>query len=177
MNHYPWADLFRQCYDKAVAAYQAGNRQPATYFNPGETAFLAGIGCTPQEVYDFAEDWCSAKEPAFPTVLLITAARRDYFQTIQQSKPTGRIIAMAELPAKDAAVAGFPWLPRQMAKARAKLAGEMPAELMYGCGGDRAFFQRVQIHPADFLRVVWAARDDDQKIIAYVRHCAGNDSV
>ena len=37
--------------------------------------------------------------------------------------------------------------------------------------------RRVKIHPADFLRVVWAARDDDQKIIAYVRHCAGNDSV
>ena len=105
MNHYDWAEQFRQCYDKAVTAYKAGNRQPATYFNPGETAFLAGIGCTPQEVYDFAEDWCGAQEPALATVLLITAARRDYFQTIQQGQPAGPAIAMGDLPAKDAAVA------------------------------------------------------------------------
>ena len=48
----------------------------------------------------------------------------------------------------------------------------MPDELMYGCGGDRAFLKKVQIHPADFLRTVWSARDDDHKIIAYVQQCA-----
>ncbi|MEI8315120.1 MAG: DUF5069 domain-containing protein [Verrucomicrobiota bacterium] len=173
MNHYEWADSFRQCYDKAVAAYQSGNRQPVTVFTAAETTFLAGIGCTSQELYDFAEDWCVSQEPSFATVLLITSARRDYFLTIQKGQPTGRVISMADLPAKDAAVAGFLWLPRQIAKARAKLAGEMPAELMYGCGGDRAFFKRVQCHLADFLRVVWAARDDDQKIIAYIRQLTG----
>jgi len=173
MNHNEWADVFRECYVKAVAAYRGGNRQPATFFDADETAFLAGIGCTPQELYDFAEDWCGSQEPSFATVLLITAARRDYFLTIQKSQPTGRMIAMADLPAKDAALGGFIWLPRQIAKARAKLAGEMPADLMYGCGGDRAFFKRVKCHPADFLRVVWAAHDDDQKIIAYIRQCAG----
>ena len=174
VNHYDWDDLFRECYVKAVAVYRDGNRQPATFFNAAETAFLASIGCTPQELYDFAEDWCGAQEPSFATVLLITAVRRDYFLTIQKGQPTGHVIAVSDLPAKDAAVAGFLWLPRQIAKARAKLAGEMPAELMYGCGGDRTFFKRVKVHPADFLRVVWAARDDDQKIIAYVQHCIGN---
>jgi hypothetical protein len=39
---------------------------------------------------------------------------------------------------------------------------------MYSCGGDRAFLKKVDIHPADFLREVWAARDDDRKIIEYV---------
>ena len=177
MNHYEWADTFRECYVKAVADYHGGNRQPATFFSASQTAFLAGCGCSPQELYDFAEDWCGAQAPSFATVLLITAVRRDYFLTIQKGQPTGRVIALSDLPAKDAAAGGFVWLPRQIAKARAKLAGEMPAELMFGCAGDRAFFQRVKCHPADFLRVVWAARDDDQKIIAYVRHCALNDSV
>jgi len=174
MNHYDWDDVFRTCYLKAVEEYRGGNRQPATFFTAAESAFLAGIGCTPQEVYDFAEDWHTAQEPSFATVLLITAARRDYFLTIQKGQPASRVISVNDLPAKDAALAGFPWLPRQIAKARAKLAGEMPAELMYCCGGDRAFFKRVKCHPADFLRVVWAARDDDQKIIAHIRQCAGS---
>ena len=174
MDHYDWDDVFRECYVKAVEAHRNGNRQPATFFTADETAFLAGIGCMPQEVYDFAEDWCTAQEPSFATVLLITAARRDYFLTIQKSQPTGRVISVNDLPAKDAALAGFLWLPRQIVKARAKLAGEMPADLMYCCGGDRAFFKRVKCHPADFLRVVWATHNDDQKIIAYIRQCAGS---
>ncbi|MEI8063079.1 MAG: DUF5069 domain-containing protein [Verrucomicrobiota bacterium] len=173
MNGYNWDDLFRECYVKAVAEYRGGNRQPAACFSTAETTFLADIGCTPQELYDFAEDWCNAQEPSFATVLLITAGRRDYFFTIQKSQPTGRVISVTDLPAKDAAVDGFLWLPRQIAKARAKLTGEMPAELMYCCGGDRAFFKRVKCHPADFLRVVWAAGGDDQKIITYIRQCAG----
>ena len=69
-------------------------------------------------------------------------------------------------------MAGFAWLPRQIVKARAKLRGEMPAELMYCCGGDRAFFKKVNIDPSDFLRVVWAAREDDHKIIEYVKQCS-----
>ena len=32
---------------------------------------------------------------------------------------------------------GIAWLPRILVKARLKLRGEMPADLMYGCGGDR----------------------------------------
>jgi hypothetical protein len=40
---------------------------------------------------------------------------------------------------------------------------------MYCCGGDRAFLSKHDIHPADFLRVVWAAGDDDQKILEHVK--------
>jgi hypothetical protein len=54
-------------------------------------------------------------------------------------------------------------------KARAKLRGEMDPDTMYGCGGDRAFFAQHNVHPADLLRVTWAAEDDDQKIIDYVK--------
>jgi hypothetical protein len=39
---------------------------------------------------------------------------------------------------------------------------------MFGCGGDRAFLMACDVHPADFLRHVWAAGEDDTKIIALV---------
>ena len=173
MNNYNWAETFQQLYEKAVEQYAAGNKQPASYFNADETAFLASIGCTAQELYDFAEDWCKYKEPVFGTALLIASTRRDYFHVIQRSKPSGSTIRMEDLPAKDAAVEGFAWLPRIIAKARAKLRGEMPADLMYGCGGDRKFLASVNIHPSDFLRHVWSAGDDDRKIIAYVKEQGG----
>lgn len=172
MNDYTWEEQFRQCYDKAVAQYRQGNRQSSTYFNAAETAFLTGIGHTAQEVYDFAEDACNGGEPPYGTALLVASARRDFFLTVQKGKPTGKTISMADLPAKDAEVAGFKWLPRIIAKARAKLAGEMPADLMFGCGGDRNFLRSVNIHPADFLRYVWAARGDDAKIIEFVKRQA-----
>jgi len=63
-------------------------------------------------------------------------------------------------------------LPRLIEKAKAKLRGEMPPELMYCCGGDRAFLREHGIHPADFLREVWAAGDDTKKILQYVRQNA-----
>ena len=173
MNNLDWPEQFRHCYDKAVAAYRKGNRQANTYFTAAAAEFLTGIGCTAQELYDFAEDWCNGEEPTFATVLLITAVRRDFFLVVQRGAPSRRTISMSDLPAKDAAVAGFAWLPRIIAKARAKLRGEMPPDLMYGCGGDRAFLAKVNIHPADFLREVWAAHDDDRKIIDYVKRQAG----
>jgi hypothetical protein len=43
---------------------------------------------------------------------------------------------------------------------------------MYSCGGDRKFLRSHDIHPADFLRAVWAAGDDDSKAAAYVRRAA-----
>ena len=173
MHDYDWADEFRRCYDKALDLYRAGNREPASYFDATATAFLVSIGCSAQEVYDFAEDWCSAQEPSFGTALLVTAARRDYFFIVQKGQLSSRTVPVSEFPPKDAETAGFAWLPRIIAKARAKLRGEMPVELMYCCGGDRAFLSKVNIHPADFLRVVWSARDNDRKIIEYVtQHAA-----
>jgi hypothetical protein len=40
---------------------------------------------------------------------------------------------------------------------------------MYSCGGDLNFLKNNgDIHPADFLRQVWAAGDDDQKLASWV---------
>jgi hypothetical protein len=41
-------------------------------------------------------------------------------------------MAIYEFPAKSAKVEGIAWLPRLITKARAKLAGSLPADLMYG---------------------------------------------
>ncbi|MCX6865247.1 MAG: DUF5069 domain-containing protein [Verrucomicrobia bacterium] len=60
-------------------------------------------------------------------------------------------------------------LPRILAKARAKLRGELDPDLMFGCGGDRRFLEKHgDIHPADFLRRVWAAGNDDGKLATWV---------
>ncbi len=166
---YNWETEFRRRYEHALQRYQTGERNAARYFSKAETAYLASIGLTAQEMFDYAED---AGELSYGDALLITAARRDYFLVVQHGQPSRRTISMADLPPKDAAAAGFVWLPRISPKARAKLRGEMPADLMYGCGGDRAFLRKVNIHPADFLRFVWSARDDDQKIIEYVKRGA-----
>jgi len=174
MSSPEWDVTFHQIYDQGVSAYRRGKARPDTLFNADQKQFLASIGCTPQELYDFVEDWCGAEEPPFETVLLITSVRRDFFLTVQKGKPSGRVISLDDLPPKDAEVEGFAWLPRIIVKARAKLRGEMPPDLMYGCGGDRPFLRKVQIHPADFLRVVWSAREDDDKVVQYVKQQAGS---
>ncbi len=61
------------------------------------------------------------------------------------------------------------WLLRILPKARAKLRGELPASMMYGCGGDRRFFKENDILPAEFLALIWRAGADDAAIIAWVK--------
>ena len=94
------------------------------------------------------------------------------FLVVQNGKPSKETIDMDSLPEREAELGGIEWLPRIIAKARAKLPGEMPQELMYCCGGDRAFLREHGIHPADFLREVWAAGEDDQRILKYVKKYA-----
>ncbi|MDR1190802.1 MAG: DUF5069 domain-containing protein [Verrucomicrobiales bacterium] len=169
MSDYDWTVKFGALFDKAVKQYQAGARGAKNFFTAEDEQFLAGIGHTAQEMYDFAEDAANGGEPDAGTVLLLAAARRDYFWYVQQGRRTGRELPSASLPAKTAAVDGIEWLPRIIEKARRKLAGEMDADLMFDCGGDRAFLRRFDIHPADFLRLVWAAGDDDRKVIEWVK--------
>ena len=166
MKSYDWASRVKPLYQKALEQYQAGNRDPKSFFNAAEQQTLAEIGASPMELFDYAED---ADALDWETALLLLAARRDYFLVIQKGVPSPHRIVMAELPAKEAELEGIPWLPRIIQKARGRLRGELPNELMYCCGGDRRFFSQHDIHPADFLREVWAADSDEQKILAYVR--------
>jgi hypothetical protein len=169
MNEYDWAVKFGALFDKAVQQYQSGKRGVKDFFAADDERFLAEIGHTAQEIYDFAEDAVNYGEPDARTVLLIAAARRDYFLVVQHGRFTGRVQSSATLPPKTAAVDGIEWLPRIIEKAKRKLSGEMDKELMFGCGGDRTFLKKFDIHPADFLRFVWAADGDERKIIAWVK--------
>ena len=172
MDNYRWPKTFRELFDDALNAYRAGRRDATTMFEAGQKEFLAALGASAPEIFDFVEDNFHGGDPSFETALLITAVRRDYFLIVQQGRPSAQVIDMEALPAKSAALDGIEWLPRIIEKARAKLRGEMPPELMYCCGGDRAFLREHGIHPADFLREVWAAGDDTKRLVNYVRASA-----
>jgi hypothetical protein len=75
-------------------------------------------------------------------------------------------------PAGTLALGDFRWLPRIIAKARAKLKGELPSEIMYSCGTDRPFLKKVGIAPEDFLKTVWESGPNDQAILARVEEAA-----
>ncbi|HYC71770.1 MAG TPA: DUF5069 domain-containing protein [Opitutaceae bacterium] len=168
MRHYDFADRFRALYEKSVKLYAAGRSGLATWFTPEETAWLAANGLTPQHLYDYAEDHNNGGEPGYDRALAIEMVRRDYFLNVQGGKPSGRLLDEAKLPAKTEAVRGIPWLPRIIPKTKAKLRGELPPSLMYSCGGDRAFFREHDIHPAEFLSLVWRHENGDAAIIDWV---------
>ncbi|HEY8932823.1 MAG TPA: DUF5069 domain-containing protein [Rariglobus sp.] len=169
MSHYTFAQTFRSLYDKAVAAYAAGRRGAETYFNADESVWLASNGLTAQHLYDYAEDHNNyAGEPGYDIALGIEYVRRDYFLNAQQGQTSGAFADPDTWPAKTAAVEGIEWLPRILPKARAKLRGELPSSLMYGCGGDRKFFKAHDIHPAEFLSLVWRLDGNDAAIIDWV---------
>ncbi len=169
MNHYHWQDTFLALFDKCLAHHRGGKTNWSTWYSEADLAFLASIGHKPGEFFDFVDDFANGGGVSPASALLIAAVRRDYFTTIQKNQWSPRFVAPSELPAKTAAVDGITWLPRVLAKARAKLRGEMDPDTMFGCGGDRDFFTRHDIHPADFLRHVWSAGDDDAKVISWVQ--------
>lgn len=164
-----WDETYLALFDRCVAAYRHGNRDHMSYYLPADLAFLAEIGCQPREFFDFVEDFCEEGVPTASTALLVAAARRDFFLAVQQGRASGRLLTRDDLPTFGDELAGIPYLPRILAKARAKLRGELDPDLMFGCGGDRKFLgTHGDIHPADFLRQVWAAGDDDRKLAAWV---------
>jgi hypothetical protein len=174
MNKYQWDAYFVELFDACVDEYDEGNKDFESWFSDEDQDFLKSIGCREREFFDFVEDNVTSggEAPTATTALLIASVRRDYFMVVQKGVSSDRIVLPSELPAKTAELAGFVWLPRIIAKARAKLRGEMDADTMYCCGGDRAFLSKHDIHPADFLRAVWAAHDDDNAIIEYVQGAA-----
>ena len=173
MSTTSWKDQFRQVYDRGVAAWKAGRKSPDTMFGREDCSFLATIGCTAQELFDFVDDVLRYGEPDFETTLAVAVIRRDYFLDVMKGKPTGRTVSMSSLPAKTAEVDGIAWLPRLIVKARVKLRGEMPADLMYGCGGDRPFLSEMNMDLPSFLKLVWECGDDDRRIINAVKKSAG----
>ncbi len=169
-----WNETFLALFDRCVRLYQGGEddlgeRDFRNFYQPADLEFLESIGCQPREFFDFVEDLCEEGEPAPSTALLVASVRRDYFLTVQNRKPSGRILGRDDVPSFGEQLEDMVYLPRILAKGRAKLAGELDPDLMFGCGGDRNFLAKHgDIHPADFLRNLWAAGDDDRKIAAWI---------
>ena len=169
MSSYLWSNQFRCIHNKSLDLYRQGNRNLEGYFNTDEKSFLSSIGLHPGNLYDWAEDMDSAGEPDWNTVLLIAAVRRDYFLVHQKGVACISVTEALELPPKPEELAGIPWLPRIIAKATCFLQGGLCNDIMYGCGGDRRFLKEHDIHPADFLRAVWASGGDESRILAFVQ--------
>ncbi len=170
-SDYRWHHELKQLFVRGLERYRTGEIDPLKHFNDQERAVLGSSGLTAQEFFDFVDDHVRYDgDPDWETVLLVNAVRRDYFLSEQHGQFTGHLVSMDELPAKDdKSVGGIPWLARVIQKAEAKLRGEMPPDLMYNCAGDRNFFREHHLHPADFLRRVWAARGDAAPVLAYVQ--------
>jgi hypothetical protein len=164
-----WQTEFRRVYDRGTAAWKSGRKSPGTMFAREDTAFLATIGCTAQELFDFVDDAQRYGEPDFATALAVAGLRRDYFLNVLKGEAAGRALSMDSLPAKSAEVDGIAWLPRIIEKARWKLRGEMPDDLMYGCGGDRAFLGEIKMGLAEFLQLVRDCGDDNRRLIDAVK--------
>src|SRR4030095_4634254 len=100
MMHDDWQNQFRTVFNRGVAAWKQDRKSPATMFEPDDVKFLATIGCTAQELFDFVDDLQRYGEPDFQTALKIAALRRDYFLNVLKGKSTGRVASMDDLPAK-----------------------------------------------------------------------------
>ena len=165
---FDWSEEFRTLFEYKITAYKDGTRNAEAMFSKDEEHFLRSIGATSQEIFDFVEDWCDDGAPDPETALAITRIRRDYFSLEQQGQFPEKPISESEFPPRSAALAGLEWFPRIIEKARAKLRGELPPDLMYSCGGDRRFLQKVNIDPVEFLRTVWEAGDNVDHIVKSV---------
>jgi hypothetical protein len=167
-----WTEEFQRLFNSAVTRYQSGLRGASQIFEAKDVEFLASIGTRPSEIYDFVEDWSEVGEPSLETILAITSIRYDYFVEEQQRMSSEFVQAPETFPAGTLALGDFRWLPRIIAKARAKLKGELPPEIMFSCGTDRPFLKKVGIAPEDFLKTVWEAGPDNNAILARVEEAA-----
>lgn len=168
-TNYDYQSKFKRLFDKAVEQYGNGNRDGSSYFDEEEHAFIKSNGWRVQDFYDYGEDMVLGSEPSYEIAQSIEQVRREYFLHIQNSEQSSNVISSAALPPKADELGGVKWLPRIIPKAIAKLKGELPDDTMYCCGGDRAFLKRHDIHPSEFLRVVWANLDDTQGIVDFVK--------
>lgn len=172
MNNFSWDQQFKELFDRCLARYRAGDENYGGYYSEEDEVFLSAIGYKPREFFDFVEDYADEGLPSLEAAILIAGVRRDYLDVVQRGVRSDHEIRSDDLPARDAELGGYEWLPRIIMKARGKLRGELDPDIMYSCGGDRAFLKRHDFHPAEFLRVVWASGDDDAKVLEWVQRRA-----
>jgi hypothetical protein len=177
MSNFGWDQKFKELFERCLERYRGGDEDHEGYYTDEDRAFLKSIGYKPREFFDFVEDYGDGGVPTPEAALMIASVRRDYLNVVQGGELSEREMTRDDLPAKDSEMEGYVWLPRIIAKARAKLRGELDPDSMFSCGGDRKFLSEHDLHPADFLRAVWAAGDDEEKILAWVRkHATGQSA-
>jgi len=169
MDHHTWDAAFLELFSRCLKRYRAGDRDYPGYFGADELSFLDSIGYRTREFFDFVEDFAEHEDPSPSTALLVASVRRDYFRWVMKGEKSEQLVLPKDLPSRDSELGGFRWLPRILVKAQAKLRGELDPEIMYCCGGDRNFLRSHEIAPADFLRAVWAAGEDDAKVLEFVQ--------
>ena len=168
-DNYTYTDRLKALWENGVQKYKDDIRGADKLFTQDEQAFLKSIGTTAQEAYDFCEDAVNYdNQPDFTTFALVQDVRRNYFLHVQNGIFSVKTVDPDTLPAKTEEVNNIVWLPRIIEKAKIKLRGELDPDMMYGCGGDRKFFKTYDIHPAEFLQLVWLNEDNDQAVIDYI---------
>ena len=166
--NFNYQDKLVKIWNRGVELYQNGHSNYDSFPITDDLPFLKSIGLNKIDIFDYVEDWICEGAPDLATFLLIHDLRRDYFLEEQNGIPSKYLLNSSKLPGKQESIEGITWLPRIIPKAIAKLRGELPPETMYCCGGDRAFFKNYDIHPAEFLRIVKRAENDNQYIINWV---------
>ena len=127
-----WKTQFRVVFDAGAQRRKEGCNEPGAMFESAELAFLESIGCTVQEMFDFCDDYVGWDDVIYEHVEALQAVRYEHFVQELDSQPASHRMEMDDFPAKTDEVEGIAWLPRLIVKARAKLTGNLPADLMYG---------------------------------------------
>jgi hypothetical protein len=162
-------EQLRALHAEAVVAYRAGCRIPAEVVSADGLKFLAMLGLDAQCLYDYADDFVRYGEPSVEVFLEVAEIRTSHFRSVLGGRVDGAAHLEAELPTKQAEFDGVSWLPRIIRKAQFFLEGRMPADIMYGCSGDRAFLSKFAIGLPEFLRLVRDTGGDPAVILKAIR--------
>ncbi len=176
MTAYTWTTTLKGLYEKSLSACRKGGKTPEAPFSAEELGTLSQLGLRPINLQDHAEDLLKYGEPSWDDFLLVASVRRDFFLYEQRGQWSRVAVSPKDLPAKTAKLEGIAWLPRILRKARCFLEGSLCNDIMYGCAGDRSFLKKHDIHQADFLRMTWAARGDDSRIVRRLAQGPGEGS-
>lgn len=177
MNNYNYQRRLQELWTKAVELYSQGFREADSFFSENETRFLDSIGITPQEVYDFAEDFIDSGEPDFATFAMIHDLRKSYYDEVQKASRRKEQRDVNSYPKPTESTEGIVYLPRIAQKAWTKLTGELNTDIMYSCANDRAFLKRHDIHPAEFLRKTWETGGDPLRLANWIALRKSKESV
>jgi len=162
-------ERLRALHAEAVAAYRTGCRAPGQVVSADGLKFLKTLGLDAQCLYDYADDSVRYGEPSVEVFLEVAEIRASHFRNVLGGRVDGAAHLEAELPTKQAEFDGVAWLPRIIRKAQFFLEGRMPADIMYGCSGDRAFLSKFAIGLPEFLRLVRDTGGDPAVILKAIR--------